>query len=116
MSGDILLVERLIGRFPELRDLYECHVFNNGELLPHVFFWDVVQDVLAAYLGRSSDLPEWRPVLDFLEEEYRRGDDCGREVIVTSFLDSLPYPGQEAHEIVAHLGPDLAAVLMRLRL
>lgn len=109
MSGDRVLVERLVEHFPALQDLHEVNLSNNGALLPHVLFWDVTREVLRSYLGRTSVLPDWEALLGFLEAEYSRGDAQLKEVIVTSFLDTLPPAGEEGHDIVHRLGPELAA-------
>ncbi|GAA2723356.1 hypothetical protein GCM10010439_18410 [Actinocorallia aurantiaca] len=115
MDGDRTLVEKLVEHFPELREIYEIHVENNGGLLAHVFFWDVTQEILQCYLGGPGELQDWRPVLDFLEEEYGKNDALAREVIVTSFIDNLPYSGQPGEDLSRHLGPRLAEVHRRLR-
>jgi hypothetical protein len=115
VDSDQQLVERLIGRFPELQEIYDIHVDNNGGLLPYVFFWDVLQEVVQCYLGRESDLRDWCSLLEFLEEEYGRGELPAQELIVTAFLDSLPYPGEPAHGIADRLGPRLAEKYRQLR-
>lgn len=38
-----------------------------------------------------------------------------REVVVTSFLDDLPYPGEEGHAVVEELPGALAAKYRELR-
>lgn len=115
MSGDQQLIEGMLERFPELRDLCEVHIENNGTVLPHVLFWDVTQEFLRCYLGEESDLQDWCAFIEFLEEEYSRDDKLAREVIVTSFLDSLPFPGQPGYGIAEYLGPQLAEIYGRLR-
>ncbi|WP_416959676.1 hypothetical protein [Streptomyces sp. Agncl-13] len=105
------LVEDLVARFPVLEDAYESHVFNEGEVLPHVFFWEVTQEVVNSFVSRDShvsrdsDALDWRSVLAFLEEQLGRGILEVTEVIVTSFLWYLPNPGDPGYEISAHLGP-----------
>ncbi|WAU85481.1 hypothetical protein O1Q96_40745 [Streptomyces sp. Qhu-G9] len=42
MRDDIRFLEELVATVPEFAELYEIHVENNGEPLPHVFFGPVV--------------------------------------------------------------------------
>ncbi|MEV4940717.1 hypothetical protein [Streptomyces zaomyceticus] len=114
--GGVRLVENLVARVPGFVDAYECHVFNEPRVLPHLFFWDVVQDTVASYLGEGGpEGPDWWQVLTFLEEETQRCAPGGIEVIVTSFLNDLPYPGEAGYGIEAHLGPALKNRYLQLR-
>ncbi|MFI1941454.1 hypothetical protein ACH44C_30510 [Streptomyces purpureus] len=114
-SPDVRFVEELVAELPGFADAYEAHVFNENGVLPHVFFMDVVEETVQAFLGEESDVPDWRRTLDFLEE--RTGSDTPevQAVIVTSFLNDLPYPGQPGHDIVRHLPPRMAATFARIR-
>ncbi|MFE0737517.1 hypothetical protein [Streptomyces sp. NPDC058855] len=128
-TPSVQLVSDLVARVPEFRGAYESHVFLQGGVLPHVFFWDVVQGTVRSFL-REGPLPEvadppaasgaaaspdWRRTLDFLEEQSRRGILGIDEVIVTSFLGDLPAPHEPGHAIVDHLGPVLFAKFVRMR-
>lgn len=116
MTADVQLVKDLVSRIPEFEDLYESHVFNeNGTVLPHVFFWDVTQETVQSYLGADADAPDWRRTLAFLEEQSARGVSGIDEVIDTSFLEYLPFPGKPGHAIVEELGPVMAAKFARVR-
>jgi hypothetical protein len=114
MGRDVQLVQDLVARIPEFDDLYEAHVFNEDGVLPHVIFWDVTQATVDSYLGVEGE-PDWRSTLDFLEEQIGLGVREIDEVIVTSFLNYLPFPGKPGHEIVEHLGPVLAERFARIR-
>ncbi|MFF4171269.1 hypothetical protein [Streptomyces sp. NPDC001744] len=109
------LVSDLVTRIPGFRGAYETHVLRQGGVLPHVFFWDVVQDTVRSFLGEDPAAPDWRRTLVFLEEEVRRGDHGVDEVIVTSFLGDLPSPHEPGHAIVHRLGPVMAAKFARVR-
>lgn len=110
------LVEDLVAQVPGFEDAYECHVFNEHGVLPHVFFWDVVQDTVRSYLAEGDpNGPDWRGVLAFLEEETRRRVPGAIEVIVTSFLYDLPYKGEPGYGIEAHLGPAMKESYLQLR-
>ncbi|MET9349722.1 hypothetical protein [Streptomyces termitum] len=114
----VRLVHDLVGHVPSFEDAYASHVFRQGEVLPHVFFWDVVQATVRSFLARDDARdpePDWRRTLDFLEERCGRGDAVVDEVIVTSFLGDLPSPHEPGHGIVDRLGPVMAARFDRVR-
>nr|WSX54075.1 hypothetical protein OG409_37265 [Streptomyces sp. NBC_00974] len=115
-AAGVQLVEDLVAQVPGFEDAYECNLFNEHEVLSHVFFWDVVQDTVRSYLAQGDpDGPDWRRVLAFLEEETRRRVPGAIEVIVTSFLYNLPYERQPGHGIEAHLGPAMKERYLQLR-
>ncbi|MFF6773620.1 hypothetical protein ACFY8W_08650 [Streptomyces sp. NPDC012637] len=109
------LVSDLVARVPEFRPAFDAHVFRQGDVLPHVFFWDVVQGTVRAFLGEEGCAVDWRRTLDFLEEQCNRGEVGVDEVIVTSFLGDLPHPHEPGYAIVRQLGPVMAARFLRLR-
>ncbi|MFK0210277.1 hypothetical protein [Streptomyces sp. NPDC090298] len=124
LTSSVQLVSDLVTRIPEFRGVYETHVFHQGGVLPHVFFWDVVQDTVRSFLGEASEaseaseapgVPDWRSTLAFLEEQSARGVLGIDEVIVTSFLGDLPSPQEPGHAIVEQLGPVMAAKFVRIR-
>ncbi|WP_395363107.1 hypothetical protein ACHGLA_23610 [Streptomyces sp. YH02] len=114
-AQSVQLVSDLVTRIPEFRDVYENHVFHQGGVQPHVFFWDVVQDTVRSFLGESPCAADWRRTLAFLEEQSSRGVLGVDEVIVTSFLGDLPSPHEPGHAIVRQLGPVMAARFGRIR-
>lgn len=123
----VRLVHDLVAAIPAFEDLYATHVFNQDGVLPHVFFWDVTQETVRSYLGpvlgadadsdsdADTEVPDWRCTLRFLEEQCARGLPGIDEVVVTSFLEYLPFPGKPGHAIVGELGPVLAARFARVR-
>ncbi|MFJ9812014.1 hypothetical protein ACIRTB_27705 [Streptomyces sp. NPDC101158] len=113
--SSVQLVSDLVARVPAFRDAYDTHVFHQGGVLPHVFFWNVVQGTVGSFLGEDGNGVDWRCTLDFLEEQSRRGVLGVDEVIVTSFLGDLPGPHEPGYEIVGQLGPVLAARFLRIR-
>ncbi|MFI8255348.1 DUF7674 family protein [Streptomyces filamentosus] len=110
----VQLVHDLLLHVPAFRGAYESHVFRQGGVLPHVFFWDVVQGTVRSFLADDA-APDWRRTLDFLEERSSRGDSDVDEVIVTSFLGDLPSPQEPGHGIVRQLGPVMSAKFLRIR-
>ncbi|MDV9193307.1 hypothetical protein R6L23_34725 [Streptomyces sp. SR27] len=115
VASSVQLVSDLVTRIPEFRDAYEKHVFHQGGVQPHVFFWDVVQDTVRSFLGEARGAADWRSTLAFLEEQSCRGVLGIDEVIVTSFLGDLPAPQEPGHAIVHQLGPVMAARFDRIR-
>ena len=112
---DVRLVKDLVAEIAAFEDLYETHVFNQDGVLPHVFFWDVTQETVRSYLGLAADAPDWRRTLRFLEGQSARNVPEIDEVVMTSFLEYLPFPGKPGHEIVGELGPVLAAKFAKVR-
>ncbi|MFE5297148.1 hypothetical protein [Streptomyces sp. NPDC056632] len=108
-------------RIPEFEEMLSDHIEEEHGMLPHMFFWDVYQETMRSYLQRdsggeaASDLPDWREVLRFLEEQSSLGVSEVNAVIVTSFLEYLPFPGEEGHDIIEHLGPVMAEKFARIR-
>ncbi|MFY1686733.1 DUF7674 family protein [Plantactinospora sp. WMMB782] len=106
-------VRDLVARFPALRPGYEEHLRDNGELLPHVFFGigeGFTDRVVDAYTrDGAADTLDWRSVLTFLDAYFDRGDRAVDEVVVTSFLDALPWPEQPGYGLVDELPERLRA-------
>ncbi|NML52929.1 hypothetical protein HHL19_08805 [Streptomyces sp. R302] len=119
-ASGVQLVHDLVGHVPSFQGAYDRHVFRQGGVLPHVFFWDVVQGTVRSFLAladaeEEKKAADWRRTLDFLEERCGRGDTVVDEVIVTSFLGDLPSPHEPGHGIVRRLGPVMAARFGRMR-
>jgi hypothetical protein len=117
VTGDVDFLRDLVERFPQLGEDYQCHVANNGGPLPHVFFWDVTTAVMHAYNGTDAYYAglDWRGLLEYLEEVYTAAPLEVKQVIVTSFLFSLPWPAESGYAIVAELGPVLAEKFRQVR-
>ncbi|MFJ9024981.1 hypothetical protein ACIRPU_34160 [Streptomyces sp. NPDC102259] len=113
MERDVQLVRDLVAAVPGLGDLFDAHVFNEAGVLPHVFFWDVVQETVASFLGR--DETGWRVTLRFLEEQLRLDVPEVSQVVTTSFLFNLPWPDQPGYCLVDHLGPAMRARFAAIR-
>ncbi|KUO09397.1 hypothetical protein [Streptomyces sp. DSM 15324] len=112
MERDVQLVRDLIAVAPGFQDLLDAHVFNEGSVLPHVFFWDVVQETVASFLGEDGT---WRVTLRFLEEQLRLDLPEVSQVVSTSFLFNLPWPDQPGYGLVDHLGPAMSARFAAIR-
>ena len=107
------MIEEMVARFPELQAALDRHVEDVGELLPHVYLWDVVEITVRAYTGESD--MDWRSFLLFLETRLAGGDRYVSELIGTSYLESLKGPTMPGHGIVLELGPLAASMFRELR-
>jgi hypothetical protein len=115
MDEDVKLVQDLVAEFPEFEEDYELHSFGGGDILPHVFFWDVVQGVTSSFLSRGDCSLDWRAVISYLEDQLKRDVPEVTEVIVTSFIGNLPYPGSPGSDLANHLGPCMAEFFRKVR-
>ena len=115
MDSGVQLVVDVVDEFPPLEDAYESHVFNESGVLPHVFFWDVTNEVVDSFLVGEAHALNWGSLLDFLELKFRNGDPGVRSVIATSFLGYLPYPGAPGCEIVNYVGSSMALKFREIR-
>ncbi|MFI7359892.1 hypothetical protein ACIBTP_38915 [Streptomyces avidinii] len=113
MERDVQLVQDLVAAVPGFEDPVDVHVFNEHGVLFHVFFWDVVQETVASFLG--GDETDRRDTLRFLEEQLRLDVPEVTTVVVTSFLFSLPWPDRPGYGLVDHLGPAMSARFAALR-
>lgn len=108
MNDDVKLVEDIVERFPFFREMYESHVYDQHGVLAHVFFWELTNEVVDAYLSKEDTGLDWRGVLDFLEERVDSVDMDALGVIRVSFLEYMPYRTQPGHDLIEHLGPNLS--------
>jgi hypothetical protein len=115
MSSDVDLAEALASRFHVFQDVYESYLDAASGTIPEAFFWEVAQDMVAAFLAGDGALLDWKAVLAFLESQAALGDPDVNEVIAGSLLWYLPWPGQPGHELTTMLGPVLAAKFKRIR-
>jgi hypothetical protein len=111
------VIDRLVARFSRLREPFAEHLSDNwGEVLPHVFMYDIVLHVTDLFL-KSRDAPdandrreaeyELRAILDAIETEFISGTEDVQELIFVSFVESLPNPDEDAAGVRFHLGPVL---------
>jgi hypothetical protein len=94
-GAETRLVEDLVERFPALRSIYDEHLRDNGELLPHVFFGDVARYAERLYMGQEREALEG--LLDVLERAWGDGPHEVEELIQVSFIENLqPWDGRKA--------------------
>jgi hypothetical protein len=111
------MVRDLVARFPFFEDLYDSHTYPTADedVLTHVIFWDITQDVVRAFVAQDPDGLDWRGVLAFLEEWMRREIPDVNVVICTSFLLNLPWPHTPGHGMTEYLGPVMARKFQEIR-
>lgn len=113
VERDVQLVKDLVAEVPGYEDLYDAHVFNEGGVLSHLFFWEVVQETVSSFLGSDHET-DWRGTLRFLEEQLRL-DVSEVNQVIASFLFYLPWPHQPGYGLVDHLGPSMRAKFAAIR-
>lgn len=111
-NSEYEFVHRMLHAVPELEDLYQEHLHDNEESLPHVLMGDVVRWLVDVYWARPSaeDSSSWIRLLRFLDVEYECGAGEIRNLIEVSVLENLPYPHERGSGLVQHLGPELQTV------
>jgi hypothetical protein len=101
---------------PGFEGLYSAHLENEGESNPHLFFAiDVMRATVDSFLEIPGEESDWRLTLSYLEDKFAQRILEIDKVIVTSFLEQLPYRGQPGADIIRSLGPKLKAKLAELR-
>ncbi len=102
----------LLAEVPELRPLYDEHVRDNDQALPHVFFADLTRYVvqLARAVDQAHDVGFPSPllrVLSFLENTLTSKDVRVQELVSVSFLENLDPADAAYTRLKALLGPRL---------
>lgn len=92
----------LLQGFPRLESLHAEHVEFYEEFLSHVFLADVVRWIVGLF-GEGGESSEGNNVglrlITFVEDSYAHGDCVVRELIRVSFVENLPYPGQDGFRV-----------------
>lgn len=105
------LAERMVIDFvrahPHFEDLLASHSFAEDVVLPHVFFAMVLHETVSDY-ARQASVIDRSALFEFLERCLESGQSELIEVVTTSFVDDLPWPGQEGADIAHELPPLLA--------
>ncbi len=87
-------IEKMLEKVPDLRNIYQEHLDDNDELLPHVFMADVTRFVLELLendLQNKSKTVEDKIfiLLELIENALREGNEDVKDVIILSFLENL---------------------------
>lgn len=106
------LVFELVSRVPELKPLYDEHISDFDELLPHLFFGDVTRYVAQHLrIDDSHSLSSVVKALNVLEEGMVIGDDKAQELISVSFLENLVNHDDVLVKAQELMGPNLTKEL-----
>lgn len=96
MNATHRFVEMLVSRVPELKPVFDEHIRDNDELLPHVFMGDVTRfvvdlhaDILKGGAASTASSDALLRILSTLESAMRSDDEEVRELIAVSFLENL---------------------------
>ncbi len=103
------IVGKVIEEAPDLRSLYEEHLRDYGDIIPHVFFGDLTRYVQGAFSGLPSSPARQisLKIIALLERAMLSDDEKLHELVSTSFLENLDQDGEAFNDIRANLGPTL---------
>ncbi|NJQ04583.1 DUF7674 family protein [Streptomyces lonarensis] len=105
----------LLQGFPQLEDLHARHVEFYEERLSHVLLAGVVRwavGLLSEAGQRSAEEITVLRLTNFIERAYVQGDDEVKELIRFSFVENLPYLGEDGYRICECLTGNLLKMLM----
>jgi hypothetical protein len=106
------VLDGLLATVPELRSLYDEHLHDNDEPLPHVFLGDVTRYVMQLVRAIDSTHDVGLPgplvrVLSFLEKAMISSDARVQELVSVSFLENLDSADDGYMSLMVLLGPNL---------
>ena len=111
----------LIKIVANLNRLYDEHIEDYDELLPHVFFGELTRYVVNLYksiLDCSSDTKRWDEldtILVYLENGISGNDEKVQELIAVSFLENLDLTDIKVGTLIERFGPYLKKELKMIR-
>ena len=111
----------LVGNVSTLRHIYDKHIEEYDELLPHVFFGDLTRYVVNLYKttqDHSSDMRNWDEldnIIIYLENGISKSDENVRELIAVSFLENLESTDSSLRNLEQRFGPNLKKELKVIR-
>jgi len=111
----------LIKIVANLRYIYDEHIEDYDELLPHVFFGDLTRYVVELYksiLKDTSDKGKWdelEKILTYLENGMSGKDEKVQELIAVSFLENLDLTDSSLRTFEEKFGPHLKKELKLVR-
>lgn len=104
-----LLIERLLAAVPDLRPVYDEHISDNDDLLPHVFFGDVTRFAI-----ENAATPNVANLLAVLDEGLCDADAEVREVVLASFVENLAGETAALKLLKSKMGLNLRRALHQL--
>jgi hypothetical protein len=104
----IACVNKLLDQVPELRYVYDEHIHDNNELLPHVFLGDVTRYVVhRVRLGETGPAKPVERILSVLEQYMGSGDEQVKELVSVSFVENLLKHDKVLASLKGLIGPNL---------
>jgi hypothetical protein len=105
-------VRALVDSFPIFRSMFDEHVSDYGEILPHLFFGDLTAFCVQLLVNKddvvgTAGLRQLREILDYLENAYAQGGEDVEELISVSFLENFHSGTEEGAQIRQMIGPHL---------
>jgi len=83
------IVEEFLVMFPENRVYFDKHLEDYGELLQHIFYADVINDLLFDLLKNNNDSEQIKKFVGFIEYMWLKGDESVRNVVDVTILERL---------------------------
>jgi hypothetical protein len=102
------LADDLLTNVPELRKMYEEHLADYDQVLPHVLLGDMVRYMVLVSKETHDLSTRLKRIVDWIEKAVEIGDERVREAIVVSFLENLDKYESEGRQIESRLGPQAA--------
>ena len=101
-------INQLLDHAPELRAMYDEHIHDYNELLPHVFMGDISRFVVQkAKLGDEDAISLVRRILDCLEQCMESGADNVKDLISVSFVENVVDHYEALPALRGMIGPTL---------
>jgi len=80
----------MVQQLPETKAMYEAHMRDFGEVLPHVLFGDMTCKHLLRFLETGEAADQWiERFCTFVESMWRDGDEELRNVVDVTILELL---------------------------
>lgn len=86
-------VQQLLSTVRETRGIYQKHLEDNDETLPHVLLGEITRFIIDSY--RRANIELLARILEFLENAISSTDDKVQELVVVSFLENLHQAGND---------------------
>lgn len=121
MGATHAFVHSLVALVPGLKTLYDEHISEYDELLPHVFFGDLTRHVVALWSSAGTHpsagpaRSELQAILSDLEKGMESPDTDIQELIAVSFLENLDFSDPILNGFESQLGPQLRRELANMR-
>jgi len=107
-----VFIVQLVEYVPQLKELLDEHLKDNGELLPHYFFGDLTRyAVEQVKKGATKAYEPLARLLIFLEDGLKSGNADVKNLILASFVENLADEPEAREQIKKMAGPNLAKAL-----